>query len=67
MAALEVMDKQANITGMLARTGFDAVDAAKAAGLPAIKHTGLTPVTVKGPDDTTAPAGKETADDEQET
>lgn len=46
---LEAMAKQSEITAVLARTGFDAVAAGKAAGLPDIEHTGLRPVTVKGP------------------
>lgn len=45
------MKTQSDITGLLARTGFDAVDAARAAGLPTIKHTGRLPVTLADPEE----------------
>ena len=42
------MKTQSGITGLLARTGFDA---ARAAGLPPIKHTGRLPVTLADPEE----------------
>lgn len=45
------MRTRADITGLLARTGFDAVDSARAAGLPSIKHTGRLPVTTTDPEE----------------
>lgn len=42
---------QTDITGVLARTGFDAVDAARVVGLPNIKHTGRLPVTLADPEE----------------
>ncbi|WP_193118346.1 phage portal protein family protein [Brachybacterium tyrofermentans] len=50
---LDAMRTQSDITGLLARTGFDAVDAARAAGLPDIKHTGRLPVTLADPEEGT--------------
>lgn len=48
---LDAMRTQSEITGLLARTGFDAVDASRAAGLPTIKHTGRLPVTLAEPEE----------------
>lgn len=50
---LQAMRTRSDITGLLARTGFDAVDAARAAGLPTIKHTGRVPVTTADPEEGT--------------
>ena len=44
-ASLSVED--VNSLGVLVRSGFDPVDAAKALGFPPIKHTGMPPVTVQ--------------------
>jgi hypothetical protein len=40
---------KANIVGALIRSGFDPAESVKAAGLDAIKHLGLLPVTVQPP------------------
>lgn len=48
-----------NLVGALIRAGYDPADVLKVLGLPDIKHTGLVPVTVSGPDGPTqgAPNG----------
>jgi HK97 family phage portal protein len=54
-AALEATER-ANALGVLVRSGFDPEAAAKALGLPAIKHTGAVPITVQNPNLVEGPA-----------
>lgn len=52
---IELLKKRADAVGILIRSGFDPADATAAAGLPAMKHSGLQPVTVKEPEPSTEP------------
>lgn len=56
--------EQANVAGILVRSGYDPTEVLKAAGAPAIKHTGLLPVTLKDASqiDAEAEAAKKKAD-----